>query len=590
MGIPLVALMGRPPEITDPQTIQMNAARIRALQGQNQLQPGELQEQQQRIQQGQNTLEQQAITLKDQKAQTAAWQQWDHKNPDDLTGLIVKNGGSGNAAAQMQQTVLGIRAKASDVAKNDAETGAKNLETEQKMHDDYRGRLTAIIGTSDPAQKQQQWDSEITKEEQAGQIKPGSVSHTYPGDDQAKEWASHYALGSVLAKEAIEKQKADTEQQKAETGEWKEFPSLGILVNTKDGRQISPTGGAAMTPGMMEAKYVALGQKKNQGQALAPDEQAFMKSYAQMKELVPAFTIRNQFTGGGFGPGAGGGPGGGGNGGNGNAPAPAPDINKVPLMLRNQVKAVLDYRSPMPPQGRNSAVNTAVRQWVNTIDPNYDETTFPQRNKVLTEYVKDAGTGEIGAINTALGHLGELNAAAKALSTNDLPFLHSLASKYNLATGGDAASTYEMILHRVGPEMTKAYLKGGGTEGERGSNEADFALSKGAKQITSNIAESAQLLNSKLASKRQNWDETFRPASDAQKFDNRFLTPDAKKTLDTLSGQAPTNKTQATGAGNLPQGAGKMIDKATAQKFYDAAGRDPKKAQALAEQNGWRVQ
>ena len=46
------------------------------------------------------------------------------------------------------------------------------------------------------------WDSEITKEEQAGQIKPGTVSHQYPGDDAATVFANHYALGSVLAKEA----------------------------------------------------------------------------------------------------------------------------------------------------------------------------------------------------------------------------------------------------------------------------------------------------------------------------------------------------------------------------------------------------
>jgi hypothetical protein len=40
----------------------------------------------------------------------------------------------------------------------------------------------------------------------------------------------------------------------------------------------------------------------------------------------------------------------------------------------------------------------------------------------------------------------------------------------------------------------------------------------------------------------------------------------------------------------LPQGAGKALDKATAQKFYDAAGKDPAKARALAGKNGWKVE
>jgi len=42
--------------------------------------------------------------------------------------------------------------------------------------------------------------------------------------------------------------------------------------------------------------------------------------------------------------------------------------------------------------------------------------------------------------------------------------------------------------------------------------------------------------------------------------------------------------------GTLPNGNGRVIDKATAMQFYEAAGRDPQKAQQLATQNGWKVQ
>jgi hypothetical protein len=148
-------------------------------------------------------------------------------------------------------------------------------------------------------------------------------------------------------------------------------------------------------------------------------------------------------------------------------------------------------------------------------------------------------------MNTALGHLGELYTAAQALNQNDIPLLHSIASKVGAAFGDDAASTYTAILHRVGPEMTSAYVKGGGGEGERGANEADFALSKGQTQIISNIAESAMLLNSKIASARNNWNNTFKPSKESDQFDNRFMTPDARSTLQTLSSKAPTNRAQA---------------------------------------------
>ena len=54
--------------------------------------------------------------------------------------------------------------------------------------------------------------------------------------------------------------------------------------------------------------------------------------------------------------------------------------------------------------------------------------------------------------------------------------------------------------------------------------------------------------------------------------------------------QSPDDVVKSMSSGGLPQGAGKMIDKATALQFYKAAGNDPVKAQKLATDNGWKVQ
>jgi hypothetical protein len=44
------------------------------------------------------------------------------------------------------------------------------------------------------------------------------------------------------------------------------------------------------------------------------------------------------------------------------------------------------------------------------------------------------------------------------------------------------------------------------------------------------------------------------------------------------------------GASTLPKGSGGSLDRATAQKFYDAAGGDPTKARQLAKDNNWKVE
>lgn len=536
-SIPLPALAVEGPQVTDPQTLQLNAARLRAMQAENAMAPGNLQLQQQQI--AANSI-------------AAKVQQQELADDQKFRQAFAQAGGDWDKTVQFaQQQGVGpqyiAKAQVSHIKQQqDLANLTKDQQAAAKTKIDALGGEAQALLDAPEDQRQDLHTQARQRLIDAGHFQPNEIPEQVPDEDALK----FTAAASMYAKDQMElaNKKRETEQK-----DWKEFQALGLLVNTKTGEMKSVGGGSTMTPAMMESKYVALGQKQNQGLALTDDEKAFRKSYAQMKELVPAFNIRMATTGGGLGPA--------GNAGGGAAPAAAgsggaagaassgsePDLGRVPLQLRKQVEAVGHYRQPMPPQGRSNPVNTAVRQWVTELYPEYDETTYPARSKILSEYTKDASTGELGAINTALGHLGELYSAAQALSKNDLPFLHSIASKYGLATGGDAESTYNSILHRVGPEMTKAYLKGGGTEGERGANEDDFALAKGQKQIISNIAESAQLLNSKLASKKNAWDKTFLPVRDADQFDNRYITPDAKQTLQQLSSLAPTNRGKASG-------------------------------------------
>jgi hypothetical protein len=180
--------------------------------------------------------------------------------------------------------------------------------------------------------------------------------------------------------------------------------------------------------------------------------------------------------------------------------------------------------------------------------PDFNSMTYPNRFKLLKDYTKSAGDGQISSINTALGHAGELYDAAQALNQNNIPLIHSIASKVGAEFGSDAATTYTNILHRVGPEMTSAYVKGGGGQSERGANESDFDATKlGQQQIISNIGESAKLLNSKLDSLRNNWNQTMQPNDASQNFDNKFITPAAQATLAKLSAKAPGASSQFRG-------------------------------------------
>jgi phage terminase small subunit len=88
------------------------------------------------------------------------------------------------------------------------------LKTAQTRADQYRGRIQAIID-ADPSQQDSLWAAEIAKERQAGTPPPANITDKYPGDDTATYLANHFALGSTLAKEAIDAKQATARQTSA---------------------------------------------------------------------------------------------------------------------------------------------------------------------------------------------------------------------------------------------------------------------------------------------------------------------------------------------------------------------------------------
>src|ERR1041384_1154049 len=155
-----------------------------------------------------------------------------------------------------------------------------------------------------------------------------------------------------------------------------------------------------------------------------------------------------------------------------------------------------------------------------------DKDSLLAMSGMYKDYTSGPTGKSIEAMNTALGHLGELHDATEALKNGDLPILNRIANRYGEATGKDAPTVFKTIVHRVGPEIAKAYIAGGGTAEERTVTEKDFDPSLGAQQILSNIAISGKLFDSKINAAQNRWSQVFkdRPAP----FQ---LSPDAQKTL-----------------------------------------------------------
>src|SRR5260370_820341 len=118
------ALQIRPPESPLQQFGQVQ--QIRSAQQEQQLRGLQIQQAQQDI--------------ADRHALTTAMTQWDGQDYKQLPMLVLKSGGSGNAAIQMSQNILSIKQKSSEIAKDDSITAQNNAETEIKTNNEIRGR------------------------------------------------------------------------------------------------------------------------------------------------------------------------------------------------------------------------------------------------------------------------------------------------------------------------------------------------------------------------------------------------------------------------------------------------------------------
>ena len=157
---------------------------------------------------------------------------------------------------------------------------------------------------------------------------------------------------------------------------------------------------------------------------------------------------------------------------------------------------------------------------------------------------KDAVTGKIAtsanALNTMMGHLSVLDQAAGALKNGNVQALNSLANSLGVQFGATPKTTYDTIVHRLGPEVTKAYLAAGGSVGERGTNEEDFSSKQSPDQIKNNIAISAKLADSKIAALQDQYQRgTYGHGQ------QRLITPDAEAARKRLAGGGGGNTVRA---------------------------------------------
>lgn len=277
-SIPLPALAVKSPQQIDPLEAAGRALSLRDL-----MQRGQLQ--QQAIQRGGIENEQAQIALNDQKSMTAAMHEWDGKDFDSLIPLVQKHGGSAQAVMGLKQNALNLKAKYSEIAAKDAETGEKNLTTLKGQNDMVAGAIKNAMSLPDEqlaqgivATAQDLADKKLIDPQHLQMAQQIAQS----GDPASMRKSLDFFRKSYMANSAQmdEAEKAATTREKNASAEKTELET----------NFIKQFGG--MTPAMAESKYLSLQAKVNQGQPVSPADKAFMQAYEKNKTLVPAMRFQ----------------------------------------------------------------------------------------------------------------------------------------------------------------------------------------------------------------------------------------------------------------------------------------------------------
>lgn len=443
-AIPLPALDIKPLE-QQPNLLDQFArvTQIRSL-----LQDSQLKQQQ--IQEGQ-------MNQRDEQLMRDAWQN-SAGNPDQYVSRMQLLGVSPKHVIEQSKALLLMKQESEKLdeatLKNSAAAG-----------DQYRGRILSIVGLPEEA-KAPAWAQEITAEEQAGKIKPGTWSHEYPGDAVATSLANHMALGSVLAKEALEAKTAATGQQRLA------LETPGIVARGQQAQQE-----ASMTPAQRAM------QSNLPYQAAGGDPQArnAMQMEQQGKINVAAAEARARATAGGAG-----------------------NETSDDELARGMVDGSVDIAKVASIRsGRREAL---VKQAMK-LDPTFSMSTYPQRLRIQEKFSSGKAADQIASLNTFAGHIADASDLVDSLRNSNSPWLNAPLNKAAVGLGNDKIGPFQAALEASKDEYLN-FLKAGHAPQQQELQLADKLLNANLspaqlqsvfKQMTNTILIRAGSLNSEYA-------------------------------------------------------------------------------------------
>jgi stage V sporulation protein SpoVS len=448
-SIPLPALDVKTPQQPDLLSKFGQLQQLQNLRQQSQMQqqeaPLRMQALQQQTQAGALDIQKQQQGLKDQQAMTAAYTKWDGKNYDDLSHLALENGASGEAVQKIQQHALDVKMKYSQIAKDDAATGASNITTLIKKNDVVSGALAGVLQAPDD-QLPQALTNTATQLAQKGLIDPQHVQMAQQIAASGDPAKIRQQLDIMRKGMLSDTQLLDEAQKKAST----------LASNTaasKNQAEIDAANRIGGVPGAPIATNATMIYAIPEDQR-TPAQKLFIKGYEKNNDVT-----RIQ-----------------------------PSAMRANVYMQ-MPQAVADPNNP----GQTMYVTR--KDAIGMGAPNSGDVKSVQATQ---KFFSPAGKGgqTLAAFNTVQNHLQLLGQAAEALGNGNITMLNDISQKYAKATGSAAPTNFDAVKNAAKGEVARA-LTGNVTVSEQEALDKDFNNASSLKQIQGVVQKYTQLIQGK---------------------------------------------------------------------------------------------
>jgi hypothetical protein len=170
---------------------------------------------------------------------------------------------------------------------------------------------------------------------------------------------------------------------------------------------------------------------------------------------------------------------------------------------------------------------------VSNFDPGFDETNYTSRAATRKDFSIGTAGKNIRALNTAIGHLGQLYGQIGGTASHGLVPLNAVENAFNANIMGESGPTnYASTVSALSGELTSVYRGSGGAEADIQRYIGELSPNASAAQKRDTIKNIAGLLNSRLEALQDQYKKGLGVGAEGY----QFLDPKAQSTLGLING------------------------------------------------------